>query len=318
MIATQKNPGFATGRQQWKQRYSAAGIHLFDRDSGLNILVDEVSVPELLYARAPRHVSIALTNRCDLSCAHCYAPKSRDELRYEEVTRWVSELDSNGTFGVGFGGGEPTLYSQFSELCQHTAKTTGLSVSFTTHAHHIDEALAERLKGNVNFIRVSMDGVDATYEAIRRRPFRDLLTRLDLVRSISKFGINVVVNERTFPDLDKVASVAADAGACELLLLPQSETRRVPSITVHALEELRRWVEAYKGPLKLCINEDSSYGFPVCDPVAKESGLRAYAHIDAQGTLKASSYTTTGVPLGEGSFIQGLDELTKQNVGISA
>jgi sulfatase maturation enzyme AslB (radical SAM superfamily) len=174
----------ATPQHQWKQRCSAAGLHLFDRITGLNVLLNEVSVSSTLHSRAPRQVSIALTNRCDLACAHCYAPKSRDELRFDSITRWLTELDAHGTFGVGFGGGEPTLYPEFVGLCQYTAHTTGLSVSFTTHGHHIDSEMASQLRGSVHFIRVSMDGVGATYESIRKRSFADLLHRLLYVRSM--------------------------------------------------------------------------------------------------------------------------------------
>src|ERR1043166_9007788 len=48
------------------------------------------------------------------------------------------------------------------------------------------------------------------------RAFPQLLAHLAHVRSISRFGVNVVVNEETLPDLDNIARVAADAGACEL------------------------------------------------------------------------------------------------------
>lgn len=299
----------ATPRRQWKQRCSAAGVHLFDRTTGLNVLLDEIPVPISLHSRAPRQVSIALTNRCDLACAHCYAPKSRDELRFDVVTQWLAELDSHGALGVGFGGGEPTLYPEFERLCQHVARETRLSVSFTTHGHHIDDVLAEGLRGSVNFVRVSMDGVGATYESIRRRSFSELLARLEQVRTISRFGINVVVNERTLPDLGEAAAIAADAGACELLLLPQMPLRSVEAISAGTVQGLRRWVDAYRGPLKLCINEASAEGFPTCDPLVEERGLRAYAHIDAMGVLKPSSYAENGVRLDGVSVLDALDQL---------
>lgn len=306
----------ASNRQvdHWKLRGGPAGLHLFNRTTGLNVLVDEVTVPELLYSRAPRQISIALTNRCDLRCPHCYAPKSRDKLRFDVVTRWLAELDAHGTLGVGFGGGEPTLYPEFVKLCQHVARETGLSVSFTTHGHHVDEELAEGLSGSVNFIRVSMDGVAETYESIRRRSFPALLTHLKQVRSISRFGVNIVVNERTLPDLDEVAIVAVDAGACELLLLPQVPVRGVPAILPDTLRELRRWVDSYRGPLKLCISETNADDFPTCDPLANERGLHAYAHIDAMGVIKSSSYAATGVQLGDGSVMQAIDQLTHELV----
>lgn len=97
-----------------------------------------------------------------MACAHCYAPKSRDELRFDTIMRWLAELNAHATLGIGFGGGEPTRYLEFVKLCQYAARETRLSVSFTTHGHHIDSELAERLRGSVHFIRVSMDGVGAT------------------------------------------------------------------------------------------------------------------------------------------------------------
>ena len=298
----------------WKLRGGPTGVHIFNRASGLNILIDEIPVPAALQSRAPRQISIALTNRCDLTCAHCYAPKSGNELGFDIITQWLAELDAHGTLGVSFGGGEPTLYPEFERLCKHIARETRLSVSFTTHGHHIDDALAECIRGSINFVRVSMDGVGATYESIRRRPFPSLLERLKQVRSISSFGVNVVINKRTLPDLDETATVAADAGACELLLLPQLPVRGVSAIPPDTLQDLRRWVDAYRGPLKLCINEVSADGFLICDPLAEERGLQAYAHIDAMGVLKPSSYAETGVQLGEGGVLHAIDQLAQNLV----
>lgn len=295
----------------WKLRYGSAGLHMFNRSSGLNVLVDEIRIPGSHHSRAPRQVSIALTNRCDLTCSHCYAPKSRDQLPFDVILQWLAELDSHGTLGVGFGGGEPTLYPEFERLCHRVARETQLSVSFTTHGHHIDGVLAEGLRGSVNFVRVSMDGVGKTYESIRRRSFPALLTRLKHIRTISDFGVNVVINKNTLLDLDEVAIVAEDAGASELLLLPQMPVRGVPAISLDILCGLRHWVASYKGPLKLCINEGSADGFPICDPLKEESGLLAYAHIDAMGVLKSSSYAETGVPLDEGGVLQAMEQLAR-------
>lgn len=297
------------GRRPWKQRFSPAGVHFFDRTTGLNVLLDEIPVPPRLHSRAPRQVSIAVTNRCDLTCSHCYAPKSPDCLPFATIEAWLAELDAHGALAVGFGGGEPTLHPEFARLCRHAAQKTRLAVSFTTHGHHVGGELADELRGSVHFIRVSMDGVGTTYESIRRRSFAGLVARLENVRSISRFGVNACVNERTLPDLDEVVRVAADAGACELLLLPQMPLRSVLAASVETLKGLRRWVDGYRGALKLCINESSAEGFPTCDPLARERGLRAYAHIDAMGVLKPSSYADTGVQLNDGGVLQALDQL---------
>ena len=96
----------------FKIRAGAAGLHLFNRNTGTNVLVDEIKLPLNLWSAAPRQVSIALTNACDLTCAHCYAPKHSAALDFDQLTNWLIDLDLNGCIGVGFGGGEPTLRSE--------------------------------------------------------------------------------------------------------------------------------------------------------------------------------------------------------------
>lgn len=171
--------------------------------------------------------------------------------------------------------------------------------------------MAAELKGAVHFIRVSMDGVGDTYESIRGRSFPALKERLQLIRGISNFGINIVVNERTMPELGEAAAVAADAGATELLLLPQVAVRRVGAIAGATMLALRRWVDEYSGPLKLCINETHADAFPTCDPLVEERGLRAYAHIDAAGFIKPTSYHVDGALIGPRGVLCALDQLSE-------
>src|SRR5436190_523357 len=89
-------------RSKTKVRLGPAGIHLFDRASGVNLLIDERIPPEPEWASVPRQVSIALTNACDLACPYCFAPKTRASLAFDRVVSWLDELDANGTIGIGF------------------------------------------------------------------------------------------------------------------------------------------------------------------------------------------------------------------------
>jgi sulfatase maturation enzyme AslB (radical SAM superfamily) len=286
---------------------------LFNRKNGLNILIDEARVSEDFWATAPRQISIALTNSCDLSCAFCYAPKSRASLNSSTVIDWLWELGANGCFSIGFGGGEPTLYRDFHLLCRYASKSTKLAVTFTTHAHRIDDELAAKLQGNVHFIRISMDGVGQTYEAIRGRPFAALKSRMETIRALAPFGINYVVNARTLPDLDTAVELSAQMGAREFLLLPEQRAGGGNGIDPETAQALLDWVWQYRGPIPLTISEASSDGMPACSPIPSETGLQAYAHIDATGLLKASSYAHGGVLVGQGGVMKALGLLRSQH-----
>jgi MoaA/NifB/PqqE/SkfB family radical SAM enzyme len=258
---------------------------------------------------APRQVSIALTNTCDLACPHCYAPKNPAALEFGRVASWLEELDTNGCLGVGFGGGEPTLYRRFPELCQYAAQKTGLAVTFTTHAHHLTDALAATLAGSVHFVRVSMDGVGLTYEVLRGRSFATLRRRLETVSTLAPFGINFVVNARTLPDLDAATRLAGEVGATEFLLLPEQPVRGRGGIDCHTTEALHQWVSFYRGTVPLAVSEAGAEGLPVCDPLSGETELRAYAHIDASGVIKRSSYESNGVPIDGDGVMRALEIL---------
>jgi MoaA/NifB/PqqE/SkfB family radical SAM enzyme len=301
-------------RPNSKVRIGPSGIHIFNRLSGWNVLVDEIVPREDIWATAPRNVSIALTNACDLACQYSFAPKTRATLDCEHVMTWLHELDDHGALGVGFGGGEPTLHPQFIELCVRGASQTRLAITFTTHGHHLDDALLERLESSVHFVRVSMDGVNETYERLRHRSFSQLLRRCTAIRQISRFGINYVVNGDTFRDLDQAIKLAEELQASEFLLLPERRVNGKGGISNDVRQDLVEWVEKYSGGVPLSISENEAAGMPACSPFRNETGLREYAHVDAHGTLKLSSFNSAGIAIGADGIMSAIRRLSKQPI----
>jgi MoaA/NifB/PqqE/SkfB family radical SAM enzyme len=299
-----------------KARTGPDGIQFFSRLSGLNILIDEASVPATRWSQAPRQISVALTNACDLHCSYCYAPKHAARIDPVLLCAWLEELDANGCLGIGFGGGEPTLHHDFPWLCRFAAVSTELAVTFTTHAHRLRERLAADLKGYVHFIRVSMDGVGPTYEFLRGRTFQDFRRRLETIRNVAPFGINFVVNARTFPDIDAAVAIAIESGAVEFLLLPERPVRGGSGIDDLTRGALRSWVKSFRENIRLSVSEADAADLPACDPLPKEKGLRAYVHIDASGVLKRSSFDASGVSIDQNGVMQALRTLKQVNGGM--
>ena len=292
-----------------KYRIGPNGMHLFDRLSGLNVLLDELRPEEAVWSTSPRQVSIALTNVCDLHCTYCYAPKHKASLQTDQVLGWLKELDTEGCLGIGFGGGEPTLHPDFVEICKRAAGETQLAVTFTTHGHRLTPQLVGRLKGSIHFARISVDGVGRTYEEQRGKQFASLLRGMESIATLSPFGMNVLVNERTVAELDALSELAHKVGASEFLLLPQQETTRVAGMNRVVGQALQDWVSNYRGKVRLAVSEAGASGLPTCDPLPDERGLQAYAHIDASGILRASSYSLAGVKIGSSGMLSALNRL---------
>ena len=123
------------------------------------------------------------------------------------------------------------------------------------------------------------------------------------------FGINVVVNHQTIDQLDALINLSQQVRASELLLLPQQPTATVGGVSQELSARLEEWVRNYTGPIRLAISEAGADGLPTSDPLPGEKGLRAYAHIDASGMLRTSSYATAATPIGETGVMAALEAL---------
>lgn len=299
-----------------KTRLGPDGLHIFDRRTGLNLLFDEVQVEESEWSSAPRQVSLALTNLCDLHCAYCYAPKHRATLNADVLADWLIEIDQAGCLGVGFGGGEPTLHAQFAEICRYAANKTKLAVTLTTHGHRLNTQLLDKLEGNVHFIRVSVDGVRGTYEKNRNRPYANLLARLRDARAHTQLGINVIVNDQTVDELDELSDLAHEIDASEILLLPQRATASVPAASHMAGRKMSLWVAGYAGRVRLAVSEEASGGLMTCNPLPLEKALRSYVHVTASGVVKASSYAAVGIEVGAEGLLAAIHQLGEMNRGV--
>ena len=151
-----------------------------------------------------------------------------------------------------------------------------------------------------------MDGVGTTYEALRGRSFSSLLDRIGLASTLAPVGINYLVNNRTVEDLDRAIELAVDVGAAEFLLLPEQSVNGRGGIDGCTAKALRSWIERYRGPIPLTMSEVASGGISVANAFAGEPSLRGYAHIDALGTVKRTSYDDEGQAIGADGVIRAL------------
>ena len=292
-----------------KKRYGPDGIHLFDRNTGLNMLLDDEIPDSGIWTKSPRQVSIALTNICNLKCTHCYAPKSKAFLDKGIVKKWMKELDLAGSFGIGFGGGEPTLHPHFYELCQFGHDETSLAMTFTTHGHTLNDSLVNVIEKYIDFTRISMDGVGITYESIRGCSFDKFLEKISLLKGRVKFGINYVVNSQTIKDLDQAIKIAESYGASEFLFLPEEAVGLGNQIDTATIEQLSTWISEYKGNIRLSISSVRKSAVNYLKALDQEPEYLAYSHIDANGYLKKTSFEATGHDIKENGVINAYKKL---------
>jgi radical SAM protein with 4Fe4S-binding SPASM domain len=172
---------------------------------------------------APLEAHLQLTNRCGAGCQGCYTGASIEGAPNEwGLAEWTGALDAlaaAGVFHVALGGGESAVLPWLPQLVEH-ARARGIVANLTTSGlDGLDRLLpiAHRF-GQIN---VSLDGLGATYAAVRGF---DGFARADaaiveLRRIKAEIGINVVVTRHNFAELDAIFAHAAARQLSEVELL---------------------------------------------------------------------------------------------------
>jgi selenobiotic family peptide radical SAM maturase len=153
-----------------------------------------------------------LTQKCDLSCRHCYDRSDREEL---PLARSLDILDDLGRFcetkhvrgAVTFSGGNPLLYPRFAALYK-AAVDHGFSVAIL--GNPVERPVLQELLevAKPDFFQVSLEGPEARNDHMRGTGhFRRTLRFLDTLRD---FGIfSMVMLTLTEENVNKILPLAA-------------------------------------------------------------------------------------------------------------
>jgi len=181
---------------------------LFDRDSGLNALLEGAETARLR-REAPRTLLIAVTNFCNLTCPFCYRALSAPSLwRYETLLAFCQQADEWGVLEVAFGGGEPLVFPRWQDFIVELYETSRLCINFTTNGTLLTEGFLRAIQGRYGQIRLSIYDDNHWRDSIR------LLTRAQ-----ARFGINWLITPCELRTLDETFGQLVQRGARDFLFL---------------------------------------------------------------------------------------------------
>lgn len=108
---------------------------------------------------SPLHLSVNLTNQCNLMCAYCSCRDRENAgtaLDTELLKGWIWELRQRGLGAVEFtGGGEPTLHPDFIPLVEYVSSLC-LPLALVTNGTRLDRIPDDTLS-SFAWVRVSWD-----------------------------------------------------------------------------------------------------------------------------------------------------------------
>ncbi len=226
------------------------------------------------------HVVVELTNRCNLSCHHCFTGRhgGHDDLPMEAFDQILLEAKACGFDQLSFTGGDPTLHPQFFEIIQRTFDA-GYQFGFVTNGWNF-AGVFPRLapyRPALAGVTFSLDGAtELTHDGMRGKgSFRRVMKALSVCTvSQMPFSLNMVVTKGNRHELAEMVDLATKLGSQALRF-----AHLMPSQLAHALDldltpvdrkavesEIRRMQPACPIPLVLAPGHHSDSLFP-CAPL---------------------------------------------------
>jgi MoaA/NifB/PqqE/SkfB family radical SAM enzyme len=276
-----------------KSRTENSGLHIFDRTNGLHILMDEYTFPKEEISIAPRTVSVALTNKCNLNCHYCYAPKNNKSLPFEFVKDIAVKLDELGTLELTFGGGEPFMYPEIIDLISWLWDNTKLGINITTNGHLLNSETVNRIKGKISSLRFSIDGLEPKYSKVKRKPLSDLIQIIKKVSGIIPFGMNIIINPNLSTDVEDVIKLGIELGAIDVLLIPEHKNGQF-LLRGDDWKNIENLIDKYKNKIQINVTYDASIFIKSKYLETENKKEFLFAHISADRKLKLHSYANNG------------------------
>ncbi len=165
------------------------------------------------------------SRRCNLACAHCYTESGPREAQGLPLKLLCSVLDDAALLGyrqLAVSGGEPLLYEPLPALLQH-ARRLGLLCSLTSNGMLLSPRRWAALAPHVDRLAISVDGLEATHDALRGQAgaLARTLRQLAQPRSTgTPFGFIFTLTQHNVHELDGVVALAAEHGAQSVQVHP--------------------------------------------------------------------------------------------------
>ena len=168
-----------------------------------------------------------LTNKCNLSCTHCYSTSGPQNLTSGELTTaeartFIDDMASAKIPLVIFTGGEPLVRPDIWELAEH-CREKGIKTALSTNGTLITGDVAQKIKhSGIEYAGISLDGATAaTHDRFRNSPgaFDRAVAAFAHCREAGvRSGVRVTLTKENQEELGALVDLARDFGASRFCL----------------------------------------------------------------------------------------------------
>lgn len=175
-----------------------------------------------------------VTNRCNLSCLHCYSKstlENPDSLSLDDILKTLPSLVQSGVKFIIFSGGEPLTRDDIFEIADK-CRELGIVTYLSTNGLYVKSGNVKKIADSFDYIGVSIDGNKETHDYFRglKGSFDLSIEAIKLLLAYSnRVGVRFTLTQKTKKDLPFIFELA--------------ETMRIPKVYISHLVYSGRGLE---------------------------------------------------------------------------
>jgi radical SAM protein with 4Fe4S-binding SPASM domain len=249
----------------------------------------------------PLFVVWNFTDRCNLSCRHCYQSSSsktaEGELTLKEKLALIDDFGRHYVAMVAFAGGEPTLSPDLEPVLER-CQQYGIHTTIATHGGLLSKERCRRLADRgLRYVEVSLDSVDPEkHDRFRGRSgmWRESVQGIKNVVATPglRAGLAMCVTRANLDEVEKMLQFAVDLGVscfAHFNFIPTGRGRRMadqdisPQQREKLLLVLHDWMQSQKiGVIstapqfgRICLQHAGAEALISCSHAGNGPGARA-------------------------------------------
>ncbi|WP_255190886.1 GTP 3',8-cyclase MoaA [Natronobeatus ordinarius] len=183
------------------------------------------------FGREVTGVRVSLTDRCNFDCVYCHneglgdtrgpMDPQDDEMRTDDVVRFLEVAEEFDVEAVKFTGGEPMLRQDLEEIIERTPNS--MEVSLTTNGTFLPGRAEALVEAGLERVNVSQDalGAEAFAEITKSGAYDRVLEGVDaaLEAGLDPVKLNMVVFEHTAGYVPEMVEHVAENDGLQLQLI---------------------------------------------------------------------------------------------------
>jgi len=164
---------------------------------------------------APVRVYFELTEKCNLSCKHCFvssSPLSKNGMSTSMIFSLLEEMKDSGIINIRFTGGEPTSRDDWFDILNY-AKSLEFVVSLSSNGVYkdTDKTVSQIASLGLEQVTFSIDGLEENHDYLRGKgSFKSLISTLEKLKKTNvNSRLTTVLTKLNLREISKIVELAS-------------------------------------------------------------------------------------------------------------